>query len=260
MSAPEAQPGKYVYALIRSGSGGNPHTFGTRGIGERGDVVHTINHRGLSAVVSDTPVIEYDSSRRNMMAHTLVLEEIMKECGALLPVRFGTVAPKGAAGVERILESRYSEFSGLLDEMTGLVELGLKAFWYEEVVFQELVEKNGLIRQLRDKLTGRTVEETYYERIQFGELIENAMWKKRDEDAELILEQLRPLVDRTRANKVITDRMVLNAAFLVKESRQPEFDAMVKKLDELMGKRMMFKYVGPVAPYNFVNVVVSWKD
>jgi len=54
--------------------------------------------------------------------------------------------------------------------------------------------------------------------------------------------------------------MVLNAAFLVKEARQADFDEAVKWLDEEMGKRIIFKYVGPVPPYNFVNIVVTWED
>jgi len=122
------------------------------------------------------------------------------------------------------------------------------------------VEENPPIRRLRDSLMGRLTEETYYERIRLGEMIENAMWKKRDGDAEKILTPLRPLVYKTRAAKVITDRMVLNAAFLVEDARQAEFDAVVDRLDEEMGKRLIFKYVGPVPPYNFVNIVVTWEE
>ncbi len=54
--------------------------------------------------------------------------------------------------------------------------------------------------------------------------------------------------------------MVLNCAFLLKSTTQPQFDQTIQQLDAQMGKRMIFKYVGPVPPYNFVNVVISWKD
>ena len=256
MPEPETPMGKYMYCIIRCPE---PRQFTTLGIGERGDIVHTIHFEDLAAVVSDSPNIEYDSSRRNMMAHTLVLEEVMQEF-TILPVRFGTVAPSAEAIQEKLLKRRFGEFHGLLQEMGGRVELGLKAFWYENVIFQEIVEENPPIRRLRNSLVGRTAEETYYERIRLGEMIENAMWKKRDEDAEKILTPLRPLVYETRANKVITDRMILNAAFLVDEARQAEFDAAVERLDEEMGKRLIFKYVGPVPPYNFVNIVVTWED
>jgi len=256
MPASETSIGKYMYCIIRSP---DPREFTTRGIGERGDIVHTVHFRDLAAVVSDSPIVEYDRSRRNMMAHTLVLEEVMREF-TNLPVRFGTVAPSAEAIEKKILKRRYSEFNGLLYEMKGRVELGLKAFWYEDSIFREVVEENPPIRRLRDSLMGRPTDETYYDRIRLGEMVDAAMWKKRDEDAEKILTPLRSLVDKTRANKVVTDRMVLNAAFLVKEARQADFDEAVKWLDEEMGKRIIFKYVGPVPPYNFVNIVVTWED
>jgi hypothetical protein len=159
-----------------------------------------------------------------------------------------------------VLKRRFGEFHGFLQELEGRVELGLKAFWYEGVIFQEVVAENPPIRHLRDSLTGRRPEETYYERIRLGEVVEAAIWKKRDEDAEKILSRLRPLGYQSQVNKVVTDRMVLNAAFLVERSRQGEFDAAVKKLDAEMGKRFIFKYVGPVPPYNFVSIVVTWED
>jgi len=248
--------GKYMYCIIRCPE---PRQFTTLGIGERGDIVHTVHFMDLAAVVSDSPVIEYDSSRRNMMAHTLVLEEVMREF-TILPVRFGTVAPSSEAIQEKVLKRRFGEFHGLLQEMKGRVELGLKAFWYENIIFPEIVEENPPIRRLRDSLMGRPPEETYYERIRLGEMIESAMWKKRDEDAEHILVHLRPLVYQSQVNKVATDRMVLNAAFLVEEARQAEFDETVRRLDAEVGKRLIFKYVGPVPPYNFVNIVVTWED
>ncbi|MCX6036625.1 MAG: GvpL/GvpF family gas vesicle protein [Chloroflexi bacterium] len=229
------------------------------GIGERGDKIHTIDHMGISAVVSDTPIQEYEESRRNMMAHTLVLEEVMRQC-TILPVRFGTVAPSVDAVLEQVLKRRYGGLISSFEEVENRIELGVKAFWYEGVIFQEIIEQNASIRSLRDSLKNHQAEQTFYERIRLGELIEAAMEKKRDEDSEKILEKLRPLVYKTRANKVITDKMILNAAFLLDRQREPEFDQVIRKLDAEMQKRVMFKYVGPVPPYNFVNLVIHWDE
>lgn len=256
MRAQEGTAGKYMYGIIRCPA---PRQFTTRGIGERGDLVHTVHFMDLAAVVSDSPVMDYESSRRNMMAHTVVLEEVMQEF-TILPVRFGTVAPGADAVREKVLKRRLGEFHGLLNELENRVELGLKAFWYEQNVFQEIVEETPAIRRLRDALMGRPPEETYYQRLQLGELVEKTMWSKRDQDAEKILAPLRPLVYQTRDSKVLTDRMVLNVAFLVDRSRQPVFDEAVRGLDEEMGHRLIFKVVGPVPPYNFVNIVVSWEE
>lgn len=254
MSESETPMGKYLYCIIRCSE---PRRFTNLGIGERGDVVHTVHYKDLAVVASDSPVIRYESRRRNMMAHTVVLEEAMEEF-TILPIRFGTVSPGTEAIAEKLLKPRYDEFIRLLGDMEGRVELGLKAFWYEEVIFNEVVEENPTIKRLRDSLVGRTPEETYYERIRLGEMIETAMDRKRDEDAGEILARLEPLAEQVQTNDVITDRMVLNAAFLVHQNREPTFDQAIQELDEEMGQRLMFKYVGSVPPYNFVNITVHW--
>jgi hypothetical protein len=250
----ETSPGKYLYCIIRCPE---PREFATRGIGEQGAIVHTINYKDLAVVVSSSPVVEYDNSRRNMMAHSAVLDEVMQE-HTILPVRFGIVAPDTKAITEQMLQRRYAEFEKLLLKMDGKAELGLKAFWYEDVVYREIVDSNPAISQLRNALVGRAAEETYYERIKLGELVETAMNKLRVSDVDRITSVLKPLAQETRINDVITERMVLNAAFLVEREREPEFDQAIQQLDAEMGKRLIFKYVGSAPPYNFVNIVVRW--
>jgi len=56
------------------------------------------------------------------------------------------------------------------------------------------------------------------------------------------------------------DRMVLNAAFLVDKHREEAFDQLVKKLDEELEGRMVFKYTGPNAPFNFCEIAVTWGE
>jgi hypothetical protein len=253
---PQDSAGPYLYCLIRSQT---PREFLTKGMGERGDRVHTVHYREMAAVVSDSPLAEYESNRRHMLAHTAVLEEAMKSF-SILPVRFNTVGPDEAAVCERLLRRRYGELLGLLDEMEGKVEMGLKALWYEGVAFQEIVEQNPDIRRLRDALQGQPPEKTHFDRVRLGEMVEAALYRKRNEEAEALLARLRPIVSRTRTNKEITDRMIVNAAFLVTREREDELDWAVQEFDRGMGKRVLFKYVGPAPPYNFVNVVVSWEE
>jgi len=250
----EPSPGKYFYCIIRCPE---PREFKTRGIGEQGAIVRTVNYKELAAVVSDSPVIEYDNSRRNMMAHSAVLDEVMHNYN-ILPVRFGIVAPDEKSIYDQMLKRRYAEFDKLLIKMDGKVELGLKAFWYEDVVYREIVDSNPAISQLRNALVGKSAEETYYERIKLGGLVEAAMNRLRESDVDRILSALKPLANETRVNDVITERMVLNAAFLVDRAREPEFDQAIQQLDAEMGKRLIFKYVGGAPPYNFVNIIVRW--
>jgi hypothetical protein len=254
MSMTEQTQGKYLYAIINATA---PASFETKGIGGRGDLVHTITEGQVSAVVSDSPMIEYDNTRRNMMAHTLVLEEVMQRF-VMLPVRFGTIAPDTQTIATKVLRGRYDELTLLLEQMRGRVELGLKASWHDGVIFPEIIAESTAIRTLRDSLVGRSAERTHFDRVRLGELIAQALERKRTSDEQLIHDRLRGLVHKTRLNKTIGEQMVLNAAYLVEQPVEPELDAAIRAMDAELGERFRFKYVGPVPPYNFVNIVVNW--
>lgn len=251
----ETDVSQYLYCILRCAE---PRTFETLGIGERGDVVHTINFGDLAVLASDSPMPRYDNTRRNMMAHMRVLDEAMTEF-TVLPIRFDCVAPNPQMVREQLLQSRYEELGALLDAMEDRMETGLKVFWYEDVVLQELVRDNPTIRRMRDGLGGRSVEETYYDRIRLGELVEAELKARRGRDAERVLERLRPLAEKAQVNPTVGDQMVLNSAFLIERVREAEFNAAVRALDVDMGRRLLIKCVGPVAPYNFVNVSMKWK-
>lgn len=252
----ESEVAQYLYCIVRCRE---PKTFETLGMGERGDVVHTINFKDLAVVASDSPEARYDNTRRNMMAHMRILDEVMTD-HTVLPIRFDSVAPGPDAVRDQLLKARYGELSALLDGMEGRIELGLKAFWYEDVVFKEIVQQNQTIRRLREGLAGHSLEETYYDRIRLGELVEAELKARRARDAESVLDRLRPFAEKTQVNSMIADHMVVNAAFLIMRTRETEFDANVRKLDTEMGHRLLIKCVGPVAPYNFVNVSMRWKS
>ena len=64
----------YVYCVIRCNE---PPEFTSLGMGERGDAVYTVHQGDLAAVVSDSPSDAYEARRRNMMAHTAVLEDCL---------------------------------------------------------------------------------------------------------------------------------------------------------------------------------------
>ncbi|NJN16143.1 MAG: GvpL/GvpF family gas vesicle protein [Oscillochloris sp.] len=254
MAQESAAEGKYLYGIMRLGT---PFNLGSRSVGEQGVPIYQIVVDDLAALVSDSPIVEYEGSRRNLMAHTRVLEEAM-QYGTVLPVRFGIVAPSEDAVRRQLSGARGDELRAALDQMEGRVELGLKAFWYEDVIFGEVVNENSQIRQLRDSLAGKSPEETYYERIRLGELIEGELARRRGEDAARIIERLRPLVEAVHEQPAITDRMVVNAAFLIRRAAEPEIDAAVNELDAELGKRMMFKLVGPAPLYNFVSLKIGW--
>jgi len=253
----------YLYCLTKSHEE-NPLNLSVKGIGGRGDEVCSIPFLNLAFVVSDSPQDDYDTNRENTIRHQVICEEVMKRALTVVPVRFGTVAtPTDRSGAEekivKLLRRRYGELEEILREMEGRDELGLKVFWKKEHLFEDILEEKRDIRRFRDRLFSSGTA-THYQRIELGTMVNNAMEAKRDVDARRLALALSPLAERYETNKVLMDMMVLNASFLVHKSRVEEFDPKVDELDEEYGERMKFNYVGPVPPFNFVELVIRWEE
>jgi hypothetical protein len=255
-----SQVGKYLYCIVRCGE---ERAFNdVIPIGGETGLVYTVPHGGLAVVVSDAHTGRYDTTRANMLAHQRVQEKVMRGF-TILPVRFGTVADGAspAESVRRLLEKRAEEFERLLSDLEGKVELGLKALWRDEgAVFEEIAAREEGVRRLRDSLSGKPPQATHFERIRLGGMVKEALERRRSAEAAAILAPLRRIACRAVENPVTMDRMVVNVAFLVEREREKEFDQAVDCLDREHGQRVTFRYVGPVPPYNFVNIVVNWSD
>lgn len=250
---------QYLYCIIPCHE---ERTFDVAALGSEDSMVHSVCNNGLAVVVSDSPAKQYERTRRNMMAHEGVLETVMREF-TLLPVRFGTVTDSASPieDIQKLLSKRFEEFDKLLRDMEEKVELGLKVFWRDEkAILEEIVAEDGDIRRLRSSLSGKSPEATHFDRIRLGEMVKEALDHKRAREAARILLPFRRLAYKTQENEVLVDRMIVNAAFLVDISHESEFDGVVSRLDEEMGERVVLKYVGPVPPYNFVNIVVNWSE
>ncbi len=252
--------GKYLYCIIRCS---DERIFNdVVAIGNPRIPVRTVHYDTLAAVVSDSPSEKYESTRSNLLAHERLVESVMREF-SVLPVRFGTVAtgttPK--EDIQKLLQVRSQEFNKLFVDIEDKVELDLKAFWRDEKpVFEEILSNHQTIRRLRDSLQGKPPQTTHYDRIRLGGMVKEALDRKRSAKATAILAPLRQIARRWVENSILVDRMIVNSAFLVDKSQEEEFDLAVSKLDRELSEQVIFKYVGPVPPYNFVNIVVNWEE
>ena len=244
--APDA--GKYVYCIIRSD---RQREFGAIGIGG-GQRVYTVAFHDLAAVVSDTPIVIYDPTRENVLAHEFVNETVMKE-HTVIPMSFGTVF-RSEEDVSELLRSTYQAFSDVLEKMQDKIEFGLKVLWDREKVIANLERENDEIRRLKDEISRHTSSSTYFARMQLGRLVDSALEEVRQRYVIDIHEQIKRVAVASRSNKPIGDRMILNAAFLVDRAREKEFDERVNETSSMYQELLTFKYSGPWPPYNFVNI------
>src|SRR5687768_6888490 len=189
--------GKYVYCIIRHD---RQRDFGPVGIGG-GRRVYTVHHDDLAAVVSDTPIVIYDPTRENVLAHEFVNETVMREF-TVIPMSFGTVF-RSEDDVSELLRSTYRAFTDVLDKMQDKIE-----------------QENDEIRRLKDEITRNAASSTYFARMQLGRLVEGAMEEAGNRYVADIHDALKGVAVASRSNKVIGDRMIANAAFLVDRKRE----------------------------------------
>lgn len=244
--------GKYIYCIIDDGK---EQTFGPIGIGDRGDEVYTICLQDIGAVISNSPIKKYRVSRENVLPHEKAIEDVMKY-HTVLPVRFCTIA-EDEVKVKRILEKEYDKFKGLLKDIKGKKELGLKAVFKEDVIYKEILEKYEDIRVLKEKIAVLPLEKTYHQRMKIGEMVETALQKEKEIYKEDILNTLSHLALEVKTNNTYGERMIINAAFLVEKRKEAEFDQKANELSDKYGDKVKFKYVGKVPPFNFVNLAIN---
>ncbi|MBI4684683.1 MAG: GvpL/GvpF family gas vesicle protein [Nitrospirae bacterium] len=247
--------GKYTYCIIKSSQS---QSFGSLGIGGRGDELYTICFNDIAAVVSNSPIKRYPVSRENMLAHEKAIEEVMKE-HTVLPVRFCTIA-EDEAKVKRILEKEYDKFKNLLKGIQGKRELGLKVVFKEDVMYKDILEKYEDIKVLKEKIATLPSEKTYFQRMEIGKMVEAALEKEKEIYKEDILETLSPLALEVKTNNTYGERMIVNAAFLVEKHKEAEFDQRVQEHGEKYGDKMKFKYVGTLPPFNFINLTINVEE
>src|SRR5436305_12169765 len=110
----EAEQGKYVYCIIKTEA---PKNFGAVGIGGRGDKVYTVHYKEFGAVVSNCPLIVFDPTRENALAHEHVNELVMKDF-TVLPMSFGTVL-RTENDIKELRKGSYEALSDVILKMAG---------------------------------------------------------------------------------------------------------------------------------------------
>lgn len=248
-----AVEGKYIYCITEEAE---EETFGPLGIGGRGDQLRAIQYRDIGAVVSDAAIKRYPVSRENSLAHERAIEAVFKG-HTVLPVRFCTIA-EDEAKVRAILEREYAEVKGLLERMRGKVELGLKAIFHEELIYQDILEGHEEIRRRKAAVAAMPPQKAHWQLVEIGRMVEVALEVEKARVREEILEALKGACHDFRlTHRILGERMIMNAAFLVDRAQEAEFDRRMDGLAKRYGERVRFKYVSGFPPFNFVCLTIK---
>jgi hypothetical protein len=250
-STPEAltKAAVYCYGVTWVFSAKRPSAPGVDGAR-----VELVRAGDLAALTSPIGARRVRATRRDLVRHSEVLADAV-ERGTVLPLRFGTVFGSVDELIAELLEPRHDELVGLLRDFDGRVELTVKAFYREEAILGEIVRENSRVARLREATRSGTGPATYPLRMELGERVADELRSRTRRDAEELLAALRPLALAVEVDAQPIEHQVLRASFLVERERVRAFDQKMDELARTHEKRMHFKYIGPLAPHSFVNLV-----
>jgi hypothetical protein len=240
----------YVYGIV----GADKKPPSVRGIADAR--IKLVAGDGAAALVSDLPAGEVRLGREEMLTHARVLEKALAR-GTVLPMRFGVVMSDHNEIRERLIDEHADDLSVQLSEFDGKVEIRIRAVYEEEALLREVVRADPKIAALRRSMGGQSEDATYYARIELGERVAAGVERKRERDADEIIGALAEVALAVDEGKTGHERIAVNASFLVERARVAEFDKVLDAIAEAHGRRIKFKYTGPLPPHSFVQLAGS---
>ena len=238
---------QYVYGIVEAG------TTKPRGRGIGGTPLRVVASEDAAALVSEVASDNVRLGRDELLLHSKVLERAFTR-GPVLPMRFGVVMSDAEEVRSRLLEEHGPELRAQLAEFSGKVEIRIRATYEEDSLLRELVREHPQIASLREAVRGGSENATYYERIRLGELVAAAIQRRREHDAQVIVDALASAAAAVEVGQPAHERIAVQASFLVDRERLAEFDKIVDDVASDYGGRIRFKYVGPIPPHSFVEL------
>jgi hypothetical protein len=248
-----AGPGCYAYCIIRAGQ---PLTFGPIGMNEQWPDVYTINFRDLAAVVSDVPLAELDSTREHVLAHERVIEAVMRD-HTVVPMSFCMIF-RTREDIVELLRCAYDQLTDVLDTMQDKVEFGLKVLWDRDQIVRAIECEDEDIYRLKKEISSPNGS-TEFARLQYGRLVDAALHARSERYVAEIVPRLRDLSVGSCVNRTASDRVIMDAAFLVQRDQRNALDRRVRELASRFDE-LTLKYTGPWAPFHFVTIRLELKQ
>ena len=242
----------FVYGIVEGPGRSRTNIIGLDGRSR----VRIVASGGLGAVVSDDNLqadlrdLPVSELLEHMVAYQRVVEQVMRG-GVVLPVRFGTRVAD-ADEVRDLMEQNRTTLTEAFTRMRGSRELEVAATWDIGQVLGEIGREPEVVAA-RAAIEARG-DPTPEDRVALGRLVASLLEARRVTTRRLALDTLEPLAVSTAAHALVDERMIMNEAFLLSAARIPDFEAQVRRLDNVFGGRIDFRIVGPLPPYTFCIV------
>jgi len=220
-------------------------------IGLQNQRVELVERDALVALVGPVSSAVTLGRREHIMAHTAVLDRLI-DSADVIPARFGTVL-EDLDAVQRFLATRDDRLRTILRDLAGCFQFVLRAQYDEEVVLREIVAEEPDIARLRNETRDLPEEASYSARLRQGELVAQALERKRAKDVDAVLEVVGPhAVSFTHYDGGGPDHL-LAMALLVRRSQRAVFEEAAEEAAEDLAGRAVLSLTGPMPAYDFMD-------
>ena len=220
---------------------------------------YTICFSDITAVVSDSEIVDYshmpkDTLGRLLVSHQQLVEKVMAKY-TIIPMRLGTFASSDEE-VRMILSKGYRTIKDIFERAKDSIEIDIVATLNDLKSFLQEVSEEDEIRQLKQSLLNKEGGVTVDDQMKVGVLVKRHLDKKKEILAGQIQTALGEVAQNLKAHDLMDDKMVLNTAFLVSQTRQKEFERKLDDLNDKFEEKLNFRCVGPLPPYSFYTLEV----
>ena len=198
-----------------------------------------------AAVVSELEEGPVEATRRNLLAHADVVEQLHEEA-VVLPARFGYILESQEDALELLA---LPEIEHLLELHAGTCELTLRGKYEESV----LAEVGAAMQPLRDAYRATPSVDAG---IALGEAVGEALAVRRAYDQSLVLDGLRPLVLDVVESEPAGEFAAFDLALLVERGGVAAVEKQIEDLSSRLSPPLHFRLVGPLPPYSFVRLAM----
>jgi gas vesicle protein GvpL/GvpF len=207
--------------------------------------VYLVTDDCRAAIVSDLEDGPVQATRRNLLAHADVVEQL-HEGAVVLPARFGHVLDSREEALELLA---LPEMEQLLQRHERTCELTLKGTYEESV----LAEIGAQLQPLRDAYRAAPSMDAG---IELGEAVGEQLAQRRARDASLVLDELRPLVLDVVIGTPAGEYAAFDLALLIERDGVEPIEKRLEELATRLSPPLHFKLVGPLPPYSFVRLAM----
>ena len=244
----DGRTGVYVYVILPGDIEVEP---GTPGVGDPPGEVRAVRYRELTALVSDVDLDRPLGRAEDMFAHEELLDSSAAEV-AVLPLRFGAVLASEDAVTDELLGPHYDEFSAALRQLEGHAEYVVKGRYVEREVLGQVLGQNPDAAQLADQVRDADPDVTRDQRIQLGEIVNDAIEAMRQADTRALGDAVADQVTASVVRPPTHELDAVYAAFLVETGKTEALEQAVDRLAGEWQDRMELQLIGPLAAYDFV--------